>query len=55
MSKSLMLGTARAKLLRQPDADMAQIVENRLLTKPGTPEKRHISAFLFNAIFDDVC
>lgn len=39
-------GTARSKLLRQPDAAMGKVLENRLLTKPGAPEKRHISEFL---------
>ena len=35
-------GTTRAKLLRQPDAAMGKVIENRVLTKAGTPEKRHI-------------
>lgn len=35
-------GTTRSKLLRQPDAAMGKVVENRLLTKPGSPEKRHV-------------
>lgn len=39
-------GTTRSKLLRQPDAAMGKVLENRLLTKPGAPEKRHISEFL---------
>ena len=35
-------GTPRSKLLRQSDVGMGKVLENRLLTKPGTPEKRHI-------------
>ena len=38
-------GTPRSKLLRQSDVGMGKILENRLLTKPGTPEKRHIGKF----------
>lgn len=34
-------GTTRASLLRQGDAALATVVENRLLTKDG-PAKRHI-------------
>lgn len=35
-------GTARATILRQPEAALGSVVENRVLTKPGTPVKRHI-------------
>ncbi|KAI0356058.1 fatty acid hydroxylase [Trametes cingulata] len=35
-------GTSRASILRQPDADLGRVVENRLLTSPNAPAKRHI-------------
>lgn len=35
-------GTSRAAVLRQPDAELGRVVENRLLTSPNAPEKRHI-------------
>lgn len=35
-------GTARATDLRQLDAALGVVVDNRLLTAPGAPEKRHI-------------
>lgn len=35
-------GTARANVLRQTDAALGEVIENRLLTKPGAPMKRHI-------------
>ncbi|EJU05202.1 cytochrome P450 [Dacryopinax primogenitus] len=35
-------GTARQIRLRQPDLRDSKVLENRLLTKPGAPEKRHI-------------
>ncbi|KZO97728.1 fatty acid hydroxylase [Calocera viscosa TUFC12733] len=35
-------GTARQIRLRQPDLRDGKVLENRLLTKPGAPEKRHI-------------
>jgi len=35
-------GTARPAVLRQPDAALGRVVENRILTKPGVPVKRHI-------------
>ena len=34
--------TSRAADLRQPDAALGTVVENRVLTAPGAPEKRHI-------------
>ena len=37
-------GKSRASNLRQPDADLGKVVENRLLTSPNAPEKRHIGA-----------
>ena len=35
-------GTSRASALRQADAALGTVVENRLLTAPGAPPKRHI-------------
>ena len=35
-------GTERAIALRQPDAALATVVENRVLSKGGDSEKRHI-------------
>ncbi|KIM86528.1 hypothetical protein PILCRDRAFT_815766 [Piloderma croceum F 1598] len=35
-------GTARAAVLRHPDAALGRVVENRILTKSGVPVKRHI-------------
>lgn len=40
--KTVDKGTTRASLLRQPDADLGKVVENRLLTSPNAPAKRHI-------------
>lgn len=44
--KTLDPGTARATALRQTDTALGRVVENRVLTKPGAPEKRHISTVL---------
>ncbi|KZT51670.1 cytochrome P450 [Calocera cornea HHB12733] len=35
-------GTARTVRLRQPDLGQGRCIENRVLTSPGVPEKRHI-------------
>ncbi|KAF7794903.1 hypothetical protein EIP86_006046 [Pleurotus ostreatoroseus] len=35
-------GTSRAVDLRQKDAALGTVIENRVLTAPGAPEKRHI-------------
>ncbi|EIN12923.1 fatty acid hydroxylase [Punctularia strigosozonata HHB-11173 SS5] len=35
-------GTARPAALRQADAALGTVLENRILSKPGTSEKRHI-------------
>ncbi|EKM50262.1 uncharacterized protein PHACADRAFT_213993 [Phanerochaete carnosa HHB-10118-sp] len=35
-------GTSRASVLRQPDAALGTVLENRVLTAPGAPVKRHI-------------
>jgi cytochrome P450 / NADPH-cytochrome P450 reductase len=37
--------TSRAVELRQRDAAIGTVVENRVLTAPGAPEKRHIGAY----------
>lgn len=42
MVKTVDAGAARAAALRQPDAALGRVVENRLLTKLGVPVKRHI-------------
>ncbi len=34
--------STRAELLRQHDMAIGEVIENRLLTKPGAPVKRHI-------------
>ncbi|KAL0949758.1 hypothetical protein HGRIS_009796 [Hohenbuehelia grisea] len=40
--KTLDAGSERAATLRQPDAALGSVVENRVLTSPGVPIKRHI-------------
>lgn len=40
--KTVDAGTHRAAVLRQSDAALGTVVENRLLTAPGVPQKRHI-------------
>ncbi len=42
-------GTSRAIGLRQNDAGLGRVIENRVLTAAGAPEKRHIGkrALLF--------
>ena len=40
--KTVDKGTSRASVLRQADADLGKVVENRLLTSPNAPAKRHI-------------
>lgn len=39
-------GTTRATDLRQHDAALGVVIENRVLTAPGTREKRHIGEIL---------
>ena len=39
-------GTERAATLRQPDAALGRVVENRILTKPGVSIKRHLGKSL---------
>ncbi|KZO97736.1 fatty acid hydroxylase [Calocera viscosa TUFC12733] len=43
-------GTARIVRLRQPDLGQGRCVENRILTPPGAPEKRHIEFHLPEAM-----
>ncbi|KAI0754469.1 fatty acid hydroxylase [Daedaleopsis nitida] len=40
--KTISSGTSRADILRQPDTALGTVVENRVLTAPGAPPKRHI-------------
>ena len=35
-------GAERAEILRQKDTALGTVVENRVLTAPGAPPKRHI-------------
>ena len=42
-------GTERAVALRQPDAALAKVIENRVLTNGGISEKRHIGKSLWNS------
>jgi len=39
-------GNERAISLRQPDAALGKVVENRVLTESSTQEKRHIGRYL---------
>ena len=43
--KTIDEGTARATALRQPDAALGTVVENRLLTSATAPAKRHIGKY----------
>ncbi|RPD56624.1 cytochrome P450 [Lentinus tigrinus ALCF2SS1-7] len=40
--KTVSAGTERAEILRQKDAALGTVVENKVLTAPGAPVKRHI-------------
>ena len=40
--KTVSSGTARAELLRQRDLAYGKVIENKILSAPGAPEKRHI-------------
>ena len=44
--KTVDAGTSRASVLRQGDADLGKVVENRLLTSPNAPAKRHIGEYI---------
>ena len=48
--KTVDAGTTRAAALRQPDAALGRVIENRALTKPGKPMKRHIGT-CFSTMF----
>jgi cytochrome P450/NADPH-cytochrome P450 reductase len=39
-------GTQRAISLRQPDAALGRVVENKLLTRDAVQDKRHIGGYL---------
>jgi cytochrome P450/NADPH-cytochrome P450 reductase len=41
------VGTARATALRQSDAALGLVTENRILTAPGAPEKRHLGMYMY--------
>lgn len=43
--KTVEMGPRRAEILRQPDTAMGTVVENKLLTSPNAPAKRHLGAF----------
>ena len=43
-------GTSRAADLRQSDAALGTVIENRVLTAPGAPEKRHIGELASQSI-----
>lgn len=40
--KTVSAGTERGEILRQKDTALGTVVENRVLTAPGAPVKRHI-------------
>jgi hypothetical protein len=40
------VGTARATALRQSDAALGLVTENRILTALGAPEKRHLGMYM---------
>lgn len=48
-------GTERAATLRQTDASLGRVIENRLLTKPGGPMKRHIGQCKQQIYFTEKC
>lgn len=43
--KTVSAGTARAEILRQKDTALGTVVENRVISGPNAPAKRHIGAF----------
>lgn len=43
-------GTSRAVDLRQGDAALGTVIENRILTAPGAPEKRHIGTSIADQV-----
>ena len=44
--KTVSTGTSRAELLRQRDLAFGTVIENKTLTAPGAPTKRHIGMFM---------
>lgn len=48
--KTLEPGIQRAVDLHQPDAALGRVVQNRVLTKPGVPIKRHIGNYILTII-----
>lgn len=40
--KTVSAGTERAEILRQKDTALGTVAENKILTAPGAPVKRHI-------------
>ena len=50
LMKTVDAATSRASVLRQTDADLGKVVENRLLTSPNAPAKRHIGECLSLAV-----
>ena len=47
-------GQERAAILRQPTAVLGKVVENRVLTKPGVPVKRHIGEAALKTCKDEM-
>ena len=43
--KTVVAGTTRAEVLRQKDIALGTVAENRVLTSPNAPTKRHIGMF----------
>ena len=43
--KTVVAGTTRAEVLRQKDIALGTVAENRVLTTPNAPTKRHIGTF----------
>ena len=44
--KTLSAGTERAEILRQKDTALGTVAENKVLTAPGAPPKRHLGGHL---------
>lgn len=40
-------GISRAVTLRQSDAALGEVIENKVLSAPGKPVKRHIGELIF--------
>ena len=48
--KTVSAGTVRAEILHEKDTALGTVVENRVLTSPNAPAKRHIGPFLSQAV-----